>query len=46
MFVPLTGLNVIEDGCRRALSRDRNASAVDALIEAVRSSGQVLGAGW
>lgn len=44
-FVPHLGLNVLEDGCRRALKRNPNASLADAMEEALRSANIVVRAG-
>jgi hypothetical protein len=44
-FVPHLALNVIEDGCRRALARSPRATLKDALEEALRSSNIVIKAG-
>jgi len=44
-FVPHTALNVLEEGCQRALRQSRRASVKDALDEALRSSDLVIKAG-
>lgn len=41
MFVPLTGLRVIQVGCESALKLDASASSLAALREAVKSSDAV-----
>jgi hypothetical protein len=43
MFAPQVGLNVIEEGCKRALSVSPNADALQALYEAVRSQETITG---
>jgi hypothetical protein len=43
MFAPHVGLNVIEEGCKRALSLSPNADALQALYEAIRSQETITG---
>jgi len=43
MFAPHVGLNVIEEGCKRALSVSPNADALQALREAILSQGIITG---
>jgi len=43
MFAPQVGLNVIEEGCKRALSVSPNADALQALYEAIRSQETITG---
>jgi hypothetical protein len=43
LFAPHVALNVIEDGCRRALRRDAGASRVAALRAALRGSERITG---
>jgi len=42
MFVPLTGLKVIEEGCRLALRANPQAGLVESLEEAIRSADRVV----
>jgi len=44
-FVPHTALNVLEHGCRQALSENSRASLRDALSEAIQSMNKVVEAG-
>jgi hypothetical protein len=43
LFAPHVGLNVIEDGCRRALRRDAGANRVAALRAALHGSERITG---
>ena len=41
-FIPHVGLNVLEEGCRRALAKNAHAGQLDALNEALRSTSIVV----
>jgi hypothetical protein len=43
MFAPHVGLNVIEEGCKKALAVSPNADALQALREAIRSQDIITG---